>query len=148
MLTLVSALERNVKLYANEYAVVDQERNFTWEEHVERVAKISSALQDLGLSPGDKFGIIGENSFRYTELLHSGYWGGAIPVAINHRLAPPEILHILQDSDCKLLALGKEFLPLIQSKELNDWKNKCIYTGPLDETIPQIQYEKIIEDSN
>ena len=74
MLTLVSTLERNVKLYGNEFAIVDQERNFTWEEHVERVAKISSALQDLGLSPGDKFGIIGENSFRYTELLHSGYW--------------------------------------------------------------------------
>ena len=122
MLTLVSALERNVKLYGNEYAVVDKERNFTWEEHVKRVAKLSSALQNLGLCAGDKFGIIGENSFRYTELLHSGYWGGAIPVAINHRLAPPEILHILEDSDCKLLALGKEFLPLIQSKELSDWK--------------------------
>ena len=74
MLTLVSALERNVKLYGNEYAVVDKERNFTWEEHVKRVAKLSGALQNLGLCVGDKFGIIGENSFRYTELLHSGYW--------------------------------------------------------------------------
>lgn len=147
MLTLVSALERNVKLYGNEYAVVDKERNFTWEGHVKRVAKLSGALQTLGLCAGDKFGIIGENSFRYTELLHSGYWGGAIPVAINHRLAPPEILHILEDSDCKLLALGKEFLPLIESKELTDWKKNCVYIGPLDETIPQIQYEKIIEDS-
>ena len=53
MLTLVSALERNVKLYGNEYAVVDKERNFTWEEHVKRVAKLSGALQNLGLCAGD-----------------------------------------------------------------------------------------------
>ena len=104
MLTLVSALERNVKLYGNEYAVVDKEKNFTWEEHVKRVAKLSGAFQNLGLCAGDKFGIIGENSFRYTELLHSGYWGGAIPVAINHRLAPPVPRKVLCTPPCRRTA--------------------------------------------
>ncbi len=73
---------------------------------MERVAKGADALQKLGVGKGDRFGIIAANQFRYMEMLHAGYWAGAIPVPINHRLAPPEILHILEDADCKLLALG------------------------------------------
>ena len=64
MLTLVSALERNVKLYGNEYAVVDKERNLHGKSML-KGSPLSGALQNLGLCAGDKFGIIGENSFRY-----------------------------------------------------------------------------------
>ena len=105
MITHLSALDRVARLYGDRPAIIDEERNFTWSEHIERVARVAGFLSKLGVQSGDRYGIICSNSFRYTELLHAGYWGGAIPVPINHRLAPPEILHILQDADCKILAL-------------------------------------------
>ena len=99
MITHLSALDRVARLYGDRPAIIDEEQNFSWSEHVSRVSHVAGLLADLDIGPGDRFGIICENAFRYTELLHAGYWGGAIPVPINHRLAPPEILHIMQDAD-------------------------------------------------
>ena len=96
METMTSALLRTKKLFGDRPAIVDAEKNFTWGEHLDRVEKLAGALAGLGINKGDRFGIIGPNTFRYTELIHASYWAGAIPVPINHRLAPPEIIHILE----------------------------------------------------
>ena len=129
-MTPLSALDRVVRLHGNRPAIIDQEQNFTWSEHIYRISRIAGFLLKLGVGPGDRFGIICENSFRYTELLHAGYWGGATPVPINHRLAPPEILHILEDAECVLLALGKDFLSLLDAEEISPWRDRCFYIGP------------------
>ena len=108
MITMTSAILRTERLYGTRPAILDAEINYTWGEHVARIKNLAGGLASLGISSGERFGIIGPNSFRYTELIHAGYWAGAIPVPINHRLAPPEILHILEDADGKLLALGED----------------------------------------
>ena len=140
MITMTSALQRTNKLFGNRPAIVDAERNFTWNEHIERIQKLAGALSDLGLEKGDRFGIIGPNIFRYTELLHAGYWAGAIPVPINHRLAAPEILHILEDADIKMLALGEDYLSLTDDELLAPWRDKRLVmsaTSP-DSTVPAL----------
>ena len=144
MLTHLSALDRVVRLNGDRPAIIDREQNFTWSEHIERVSRVAGFLSGLNVGPGDRFGIICENAFRYTELLHAGYWGGAIPVPINHRLAPPEILHILEDAECKILALGKDFLSLLDAEEFLPWRDKCFYIGPNEEAVRQPQYEQLL----
>jgi long-chain acyl-CoA synthetase len=124
MITMASALLRTQKLFGNRAAIIDAEKSFTWSEHLVRVQKLGGALANLGINKGDRFGIIGPNSFRYTELIHAGYWTGAIPVPINHRLAPLEIFHILEDAEIKLLALGEQYLNLTNDPLLAPWKNK------------------------
>ena len=144
MMTPLSALDRVVRLHGNRPAIIDEEQNFTWAEHIYRISRIAGFLLKLGVRPGDRFGIICENSFRYTELLHAGYWGGAIPVPINHRLAPPEIIHILEDAECVHLALGKDFLSLLEAAEMAPWGDRCFYIGPGEESLQQPQYEKLL----
>jgi long-chain acyl-CoA synthetase len=129
MITMTSALLRTEKLYGKRLAIIDTEVNYTWKEHVARIKKLAGGLTNLGITKGDRFGIIGPNSFRYTELIHAGYWAGAIPVPINHRLAPPEILHILEDAEVKLLALGEDYLALTNDEILKPWANKRIVIG-------------------
>ncbi len=144
MITMTSALKRAVNLFGHRPAVVDTERNFTWTEHMERVAKGADALQKLGVGKGDRFGIIAANQFRYMEMLHAGYWAGAIPVPINHRLAPPEILHILEDADCKLLALGDGFLSHQDAKVLAPWRDKILYLGADSPDGDFARYEDVL----
>ena len=129
MITMTSALLRTERLYGNRPAIIDAEVHYTWKEHIARVRKLAGGLTKLGVAKGDRFGIIGPNSFRYTELIHAGYWAGAIPVPINHRLAPPEILHILEDAEVKLLALGEDYLYLTDDELLKPWENKRIVIG-------------------
>ena len=129
MITMTSALLRTERLYGNRPAIIDTEVHYTWKEHIARVKKLAGGLTKLGVAKGDRFGIIGPNSFRYTELIHAGYWAGAIPVPINHRLAPPEILHILKDAEVRLIALGEDYLNLTDDELLKPWANKRIVIG-------------------
>ena len=138
MTTMTSALLRTNRLFGDRPAVIDTEMNLTWSEHIGRIQKIAGALSNLGIQKGDRFGIIGPNSFRYTELMYAGFWAGAIAVPINHRLAAPEILHILEDAKCKLLALGDDYLSLTDDEQLAPWRDKRIAIGATspDKDVP------------
>jgi len=147
MITMTSALLRTEQLYGSRPAIINSEINYTWEGHIERVKKLAGGLAELGLVSGDRYGIIGPNSFRYTELIHAGYWAGAIPVPINHRLAPPEILHILKDADVKILALGDNYLNLTDDKLLNPWADKRIAIDKANQKKSIKSVDQIINDA-
>ena len=100
---MVSAMDRARRLYGARPAVVDDEGTFTWGAFVDRARRAASVLDGLGIGEGDRYAILSRNTFRNAELMHAGYWSGRIPVPVNVRLAGPEIRHILDDSDCKLL---------------------------------------------
>jgi long-chain acyl-CoA synthetase len=147
MLTMTSALDRAERQYGDRIAIVDDERNFTWAEHVGRVRKAAGMLGELGIEAGQRIGVICENSYRYMELLHAGYWCGAIPVPINHRLAPPEIRHILADAECKYLFLGKDYLGLPDAEDVTPWREQTVYVGPRLDACAFRQYEELIGDA-
>ena len=88
MLTMASALDRCARVHGARRAIADSERDFTWREHLARVARAASVLASFGLAPGDRFGILSRNTFRHCELIHAGYWSGIVPVPVNVRLAP------------------------------------------------------------
>ncbi|MEE2761781.1 MAG: AMP-binding protein [Pseudomonadota bacterium] len=147
MLTMTSALERAERQFGNRTAVIGEVDETSWAEHVARVRRGAGMLAGLGIEAGGRFGIICENAFRYMELLHAGYWGGAIPVPINHRLAPPEIRHILEDADCQFLFLGAEYFAVTEAQEIAPWTDKVVYLGPelADCTFPQ--YETLLAEA-
>lgn len=118
MLTMSSALDRCRRIYGGRRAFVDAEGTLTWAEHLDRVVRAAGVLAARGVKAGDRFGILSRNVFRQTELLHAGYWMGAVPVPVNSRLAAPEIAFILRDADVKTLAVEEPFLPLIEHPDI------------------------------
>lgn len=146
MLTLSSVLTRTVRLCAERTAIVDGQKRITWNELGERVAKAASVLQSMGIAPDQRFGIISRNSYRNAELMQAGYWMGAVPVPVNHRLAPPEIAYILSDTDCQVMVIEDEFLPWLQWAELSPWSDKALLlTSTADSgSTPHPQYEPLL----
>ena len=144
MLTLVSTLQRTLRQHGNRPAILDAEGNFTWTEFADRVARAAGGLQKLGVGRGDRFGILSGNSFRYTELLYAGYWLGAIPVPINFRLAPPEVRYILDDADCKLLAVEDSQAAMLESEDVAPWRDKALFISGAGEP----DYESLIADAD
>lgn len=126
MLTLVSVLDRTMRQHGNKTAIVEDEGSFTWAEFGDRVARGAGMLQKLGIGQGDRFGVLSNNSFRYTELLYAGYWMGAIPVPINSRLAPPEVRYILDDADCKILFIEDQHATMIESSDVSPWASSAV----------------------
>ncbi len=130
MLTLGSNLERTRRLFGDRIAMLDPAGGrFSWSEFAERARRCAGLLLESGLQPGDHFAIIGHNSFRNAELMRGGYWAGLVPVPVNYRLAPPEIAYILDNAECRLVALEDPFAALMESGALVPWQDRVL---PLD----------------
>ena len=147
MLTMSSALDRARRFYAGHKAIVDYEGTWTWREHTDRVAKAAGLLRKLGVKRGGRFGVLSRNTFRHCELIHAGYWMGAVPVPVNIRLAPPEIAYILDNAGVKTIAVEDVFLELLDRKELARWKKTafCVSPEPGDGDLPH--YETLLAEA-
>ncbi len=121
MSTLSGALQRTARLHGGRPAVIDAEGIFTWHQFADRVARLASVLQQLGMRRGGRFGVLAANSFRQAELFHAAYWIGAVPVPVNTRLAPLEIRELLVATDCQWVAVDPACETLLESTELADW---------------------------
>ncbi len=148
MLTLVSAMDRARRLYGARPAIIDYERTFTWSEFLDRVARAATVLHDHGIRPGDRFGILSRNTFRNAEIIHAGYWLGAVPVPVNIRLAPPEVRFILDDAECKLLVVEDAMTELAMSDELAPWRERIIFQSPDAADVEWPQYEALLAEAS
>ncbi|MCH8111520.1 MAG: AMP-binding protein [Proteobacteria bacterium] len=150
-MSLASALDRTVRLYGRRPAIIEPDRVYTWTEFGNRVARAASVLANLGVKRGERFGILALNGFRQAELMHAGYWMGAIPVPANTRLAPPEIRHIFDDAACKLIAVDDAMAGMMDSEELSPWREGALaidrdYDSMLADATPRAAHDSAEDD--
>ena len=65
----------------------------------EQVNKTAHALGDLGIAKGDRVALLMSNCSEFLEIFFACAKTGAIMVPLNLRLAVPELLYILNDSE-------------------------------------------------
>ena len=102
---LTQGLTRARSLYGRRVAVTSGDRHFTWDELVDRVARLAGALRGLGMESGDRVAMLGENSHRSIEFYYAPCWGGGVFVPLNPRLSEAEILAQLRDAEPMALIL-------------------------------------------
>lgn len=83
-------------------------RDFSYRQMDTRVAGVAGLLTQAGVGPGDRVAYLMPNSTDTIELIFAAWRCGAIAVAVNFRLAVPEVLHILDDSGARLLLIDRE----------------------------------------
>jgi long-chain acyl-CoA synthetase len=131
-------LDRTLRLFGPQTAVVDPDGAFTWTQFVDRVARAASLLHSLGLGRGERYAIISRNSYRMAEIMHAGFWLGAIPVPVNFRLAPPEIAYILENAECGLIVLEQDFAGILDAEEFAARSGNVLVVGaPADDQRPR-----------
>ncbi len=81
----------------------------TYAEVYARAGQVANALQAHGLNPGDRIAFLDKNSVEYFEVLFGGSLINAVNVAINWRLAAPEMAYIINDSDATVLIIHTDF---------------------------------------
>ena len=148
MMTMRSALERASRLYGANAAVADGEGDFTWSGHMDRVTRLAAVLRDLGIGKGDRFGIVCRNTRRQFELLHAGYWSGAVPVPVNYRLAPPEIGFVLGDAGVARLFLEDAFAGLLRQEPLAPWRRGAVGVAGGGEPAPVPRLDDLIDSAS
>src|SRR5688572_1500688 len=93
------------------------DRTITFGELDARSSQVSQALAAEGVGAEDRIAFLDKNSIEYFELLLGGGKINAVNVAVNWRLAPPEVAQIVQDAQAKVFVVGQEFVPLLDQIE-------------------------------
>lgn len=94
---LTQGIHRAVQIRGGATATVFEGRRQTWREFGERVARLGAGLAALGVTPGDRVAVIGQNSDLYIETVNAIAWTGAVVVPGNFRWSEAEHLAALQD---------------------------------------------------
>jgi fatty-acyl-CoA synthase len=102
-LTPAAFLRRSASVFPERVAIVDGERRWTYREFADRCDGLRAALAALGVGTGDRVAALCVNSHLMLELHHAVPAAGAVLVPINIRLAPDEIVYIVEHSGAAVL---------------------------------------------
>ncbi|MAI16985.1 MAG: hypothetical protein CMP94_06365 [Gammaproteobacteria bacterium] len=108
----------------------DDGREWTYSELDVQANIVANALLASGVTTGDRVAYLDKNSPEYFTVLFGGAKINAVSVAVNWRLAPPEIEYILNHSQAEVLIIGEEFLPIAAEMDLPLIKTVAVIGDP------------------
>ncbi len=93
---------------------------YTYRDAHARARKLASALQRLGVQPGERIATLAWNSYRHFEVYYAVAGSGAVIHTINPRLFPDQITYIAnhaEDLRHHVRAAGREAAPAAEERE-------------------------------
>lgn len=111
---LAAVLGKHAVRLGDKSAVECGEQKISYRQLDDRSTAFARNLHHAGISSGARVAFLGKSCIEYFEFLIGAMKAGAVPVPINWRLAPPEILAILEDCEAELLVLSSEFVDKVE----------------------------------
>ncbi len=139
---LLPTVERN----ADRTAFFDGEYTATFAEHLDRVARLSAALDGIGVTRGDRFAVMALNSHQFLECYHAAFLGAGVINPLNLRLAPKELEYILGDSGTTVCFTDPFFAPVIDKVRAAVGLKHVVMIGSGD-APHDVTYEDLLADA-
>ena len=117
-------------------AVTFGEQTFTWAQWRQRILRLSGALRDAGVRPGDRLAVLDLNHLATVELTMAGSALGAATAMVNFRLSPDQVRYILEDSRPVILFHGAQFAEVVTALGAETLVPRRIVIGGNDEYEP------------
>jgi fatty-acyl-CoA synthase len=139
-------LQRAVKLYPQNVAVVDGDVRWTYEEVQKRANQVVHAVNGLEISHGGRVAILDYNTYRYMELYFGMAQSGRVLLPLNIRLSEDEYTYILNNSEAEAVIFHADFKPLMNKirQEVKTVKHYYIAEGSDEEDWITGTYENLI----
>jgi acyl-CoA synthetase (AMP-forming)/AMP-acid ligase II len=80
-----------------------------------RVCRLSSALIELGVRPGDRIALLMQNSSRYIEVYQAAALMGVAVVPLNFRFVASEVEYVVNHSGARALFFDVSFADTVES---------------------------------
>jgi len=112
-LSPVDFARRTRRLHGTREAVVDGEVRLTYEQFFDRCDRWSSALQGLGVVPGDRVATIAPNTHAQLEAFYAVPQIGAVLVPINYRLTAEDFVYIVNHSGSTVVCVHSDYLAVV-----------------------------------
>jgi long-chain acyl-CoA synthetase len=86
----------------------------TFANHLDRLQKLAGAMRsELGVTPGDRFGVLATNGHEFIELYHAAMFGAGIINPLNIRFTAAELAYVLNDSGSRVVFTDPVFASLL-----------------------------------
>jgi acyl-CoA synthetase (AMP-forming)/AMP-acid ligase II len=123
-------------------------RRVTFAQFANRISRLAGALHKLGVAPGDRIGMLAQNSDRYIEYLYGTFWAGAVINPVNIRWSVNEIAYSLNDCGTEILFVDDAFLRLAGPlREQCPCLRHVIYCGDGETPAGMHGYEQLVISS-
>ncbi len=149
-LTPLAFLGRAAEVFPDREAVVYGERRMTYTQLSEEVTRVAHALRACGVEPGDRVAYLLPNIPEMLVAHFAVPLAGGVLVAVNTRLAPPEVHYILQHSGATVLVVDAALHRLVKSvlADLPELRQVVTVVDPASgaERLPEvagIDYEEL-----
>ncbi len=145
-LSPVRCLHRAMDVFPDKVGVVCGSEEFTYCQFGQRAEKLATALGKHGIAAGDRVGYLSLNTHQLLE----GYFGvpqaQAIVMPLNVRLAPAELVAVLNHSGASMLIFEPDFAPLVEKLRAACTSiRRFVTTG--DHAAPaDLSYEELLEE--
>ncbi len=109
--TIANCFDRTANEHSDDLALVVRHQNvrWTWRQLKAQIDRLATGLLALGISPGDRVGIWGPNSFEWVLTQFATAKVGAIMVCINPAYRLFELEYALNKSGCSALITAERF---------------------------------------
>lgn len=149
MIYLTQSIHRNCQKFPNKLVTIYNDRQQTWSQFKERIAKFAGALHTLGVEQNDRVAILALNSDRYLEFYMSVPWAGGAVVPLNTRWTVKENAYSLNDSGAKVLMVDDAHVHQVEMlKEEGVPVSIYIYIGEQECPKGMLDYEKLIQEED
>jgi len=125
--SLAEILRHHASERGDQLAMLCGERRWTYRELFDEAARVAQALRAEGVGAGDRVAVLDKNGGEYYAVLFGAAMCGAVTLAVNWRLAPPEMKYILDHAETRVLFAGEEFLGHLDPIELETAKRVVVF---------------------
>jgi acyl-CoA synthetase (AMP-forming)/AMP-acid ligase II len=137
--TLANLIREHARERPDAVALVCGDTRRTFAELHARSSRAAGALLEAGVQPGDRVALLMKNTLEYFELVFACSKIDATVVALNWRLAAPEIAGIDADAAPRVLVADAEHVGLVPSRPdlrvilLGDEYERLLAAAPADD---------------
>ena len=142
----VDKIREAVGLYGDRIGIICQGKAFTYRQTNDRANSLINALIGLGAEKGDRVAVLSRNSNVFREIFWAAAKGGLAMVPISHRMAPREILYIINNTGAKIIVISSEYAPLLE--EIKEGISGIEHYIGIDQDMAQyLLYEDLLDEA-
>jgi fatty-acyl-CoA synthase len=92
---------------------ISEERRFTWADFDSRADALAADLIAGGLGHQSKVAVYLHNGPEYLEAYHAAFKAAMVPVNVNYRYGPVELLYLLDNADAEAVVFHAQFAAVL-----------------------------------
>lgn len=113
--TLAGFVEQHARRRPDDIAIRYGDLQWSWADWASRIRRVAGALRAAGVRRGHGVAFLDRNHPACLEVLFAAASIGAVTTVVNWRVIGDELVHVLDDCGARLLFVGAELRPTVDS---------------------------------